>query len=71
MNVGDKVKFIGAIKAQIQWGDNDDPNLVCNTEDIYEVEYVEVHSWHTKIYLVGIKGKFNSVSFEIIEDFQI
>jgi hypothetical protein len=27
------------------------------------IEAKEVHSWHTKLYLVGIPGKFNSVSF--------
>jgi len=29
-----------------------------------EGDHVEVNSWHTKIYLKGIHGKFNSVSFE-------
>jgi hypothetical protein len=71
MNVGDKVKFIGADKDQIQWGNNDDPNLVCNREDVYEIGYVEVHNWHTKVRLLGIEGIFNNVSFEEVEDIQI
>jgi hypothetical protein len=37
--------------------------------DIYEVENVEVHSWHTKYFLKGFsKMPFNSVHFEIIEE---
>jgi len=68
MKKGDKVKFIGADADQIKWGSNDDPNLVCNYKDVYEIDEVEIHSWHTKIRLVGIKGIFNNVSFENVED---
>jgi len=65
---GDKVKFVSADDDQVKWGSNDDPRKVLNTEDVYEVETVEVHSWHTKLYLKGIKGKFNSVSFEKVNE---
>ncbi len=65
---GDRIYaiFLGASEAQIQWGGNDDPNLVCKVGEKYEVERQEVHSYHTKYTLVGIKGKFNSVSFKIV-----
>jgi len=49
------------------WG-NCDPikdNLIVG--EVYEVEKVEVHSWHTKIFLSEFPGKcFNSVHFEEI-----
>lgn len=61
--VGDKVKFIGCSKEQIAWGSNDDPYMLI-LDRVYTVEYVEVHSQHTKISLKGITGKFNSVCFD-------
>jgi len=30
----------------------------------YEVDNIEVHSWHTKVYLKGFSKPFNSVHFE-------
>lgn len=67
MKNGDFVRFVKASDAQVNWGSNDDPRLILNTTDIYQIEYVEEHSWHTKIYLKGIKGKFNNVSFEKVD----
>jgi hypothetical protein len=61
--IGDRIKFIGSTIDQVCWGSNSDPNGILNTETIYEISNVEVHSWHTKIELNGINGKFNSVSF--------
>ena len=61
--VGDRVRFIGCSKEQIAWGNNDDPYMLI-LDRIYTVEYVEVHSQHTKISLKGIIGKFNSVCFD-------
>jgi hypothetical protein len=61
---GDKVKFLGCSEVQIQWGGNDDPNGILVVGDEYVIEKVEVHTWHTKLYLKGIKGKFNSSCFE-------
>ena len=63
---GETVKFIGCEKEQITWGNNDDPNLVLFVGDKYYVEKVEVHSYHTKLTLRGIYGRFNSVCFEKI-----
>lgn len=65
--MGEKVKYIGATDDQVRWGGNDDPRLVLVEGGIYEVEREEVHSWHTKLYLKGIPGKFNSVSFVPVE----
>lgn len=58
------VKFLGASKDQVRWGGNDDPNAVLRVGERYEIADIEVHSWHTKIRLVGIKGQFNDASFE-------
>lgn len=63
---GDHVRFIGCSKEQILWGSNDDPNSLLFIGDKYYVEKVEVHSYHTKLVLRGVSGKFNSVCFEKI-----
>lgn len=61
------VKFLGADQGQISWGSNDDPNPLLKVGDTYEVADIEVHSWHTKIQLVGFEGKkFNDASFEYL-----
>jgi len=60
------VKYIGCSKEQVAWGNNDDPNGILFVGDRYYVEHVEVRSQHTKIELRGIKGKFNSVCFELV-----
>jgi hypothetical protein len=64
MEIGQKVKFIQATDEQVRWGSNTDPRGLLTIGESYIIENVEVHSWHTKIYLKGIKGKFNSVHFE-------
>ena len=63
MKKGDTVIFTGATEEQIKWGGNDDPNQFLKVGDKAIIEAKEVHSWHTKLYLVGIPGMFNSVSF--------
>jgi hypothetical protein len=65
---GDYVKFLGCSKEQINWGNNDDPNNILFVGDTYYVEHVEVHSQHTKIELRGVKGKFNSVCFDVLPE---
>ncbi len=65
MNVGDKVKFIGCSKEQINWGNNDSPDGILDVGKDYIVEYVEGHTWHTKITLKGMPGRYNSVCFEL------
>lgn len=65
--VGAKVDFLGAVQAQVDWGANDDPRPHLNEGQMYEISYVEVHSWHTKISLIGFDGlKFNSASFRVV-----
>jgi hypothetical protein len=66
IKAGDTVKFLGCSREQIQWGNNDDPNPHLFVGDKYYVEHVHIHSQHTKIELRGIKGKFNSVCFEVV-----
>jgi hypothetical protein len=60
---GDRVIYVGSSEEQVIFGTNDDPRKVLIEGDIYQVEKVEVHSYHTKISLRGVQGKFNSVSF--------
>lgn len=60
-----KVKFIGATDDQVNWGTNDDPRGLLEIGKIYTILKIDVHSWHTKIYLKEFPDKkFNSVSFE-------
>ena len=61
---GDKVKYTGSTETQVRWGNNDNPVGVLFEGDTYYVERVEIHTWHTKLYLRGVYGKFNSVCFE-------
>jgi hypothetical protein len=67
MKPGDQVTFLGCSTHQIRWGNNDDPNPILEEGEVYVVESVEEHSWHTKIKLVGYDGRFNSVCFMRIE----
>ena len=64
LHKGDTVKFIGCSKEQINWGNNDDPNKLLFVGDKYTIEKVEVHSYHTKLTLRGVYGRFNSTCFE-------
>jgi hypothetical protein len=61
---GDRAIYIGCIDEQVAWGSNDDPRKVMIEGDIYRIEKVELHSYHTKLRFRGIKGKFNSVCFK-------
>lgn len=68
IKAGNHVRFLGCSQEQIKWGNNDDPNPHLFVGDVYYVEHVHIHSQHTKIELRGIKGKFNSVCFEVTND---
>ncbi len=61
---GTKVKFTGASEAQRNWGSytGNYDELVVGKK--YIIDHTEVHSYHTKVYLKGIKGCFNSVCFK-------
>lgn len=68
LKAGRNVRFLGCSKEQINWGNCDNPNGLLFVGDIFYVEHVYVHSQHTKIELRGVKGKFNSVCFEVVND---
>lgn len=59
------VIYEGANDDQITWGSCADPRGILEVGKSYEVERTEIHSWHTKLFLVGIdSGRgFNSVCF--------
>lgn len=62
---GDRVIYIGCSDEQVSWGaGNDDPRKTLIEGATYYVEKVEVHTWHTKLHLRGVYGKFNSVAFK-------
>ena len=59
------VTYLGAVdRAQATWADCTDPRPILEEGKEYEVEYVDMHSWHTRIKLVGIEGEFNSTCFD-------
>lgn len=61
------VRFNGADDVVIRWGSNDDPRPLLTVGEVYEIEDIEVHSWHTKIRLKGVVGKFNDASFTYVD----
>jgi hypothetical protein len=50
---------------QINWGSNDDPEKFLTLNESYRVRDVEIHSYYIKVFLEGIEGKFNSISFRL------
>jgi len=46
------------------WGGCGDPSKVLKNHESYEVESINVRSWHTRIHLEGIEGYFSSSVFE-------
>ena len=66
LHAGLIVRYIGCYQEQINWGNNDDPRDILIIGYRYYVEHVEHHSYHTKIELRGVKGKFNSVCFQLV-----
>jgi len=65
---GDKIIFTGASKGQREYGvytGNFDNLIIGN---IYTIKRKEMHSWHTKIFLLEEKGSFNSVCFDDLEE---
>ena len=61
---GHKVRFIGESDSQVKWGGNDDPRNCLKEGEIYTVDHTEIHSWHTKVYLQEVGGRFPSAAFE-------
>ena len=62
---GDIVFYRGdATQEQIDWGNNNDPRDVLVSGQPYKIRSVDVRSWHTKLTLHQISGRFNSVHFD-------
>jgi hypothetical protein len=61
---GDRVIYLECSLEQNKWGSNDDPSKFLIEGATYYIEKVEVHTWHTKLHLRGVYGKFNSVCFK-------
>lgn len=68
MEVGDKVKYTGCSDMQRQWGGCDDPRGILTIGSEYIISAVKVHSWHTKVSLKGIDGRFQSTCFDVVEE---
>lgn len=64
--VGNKVKLLNKDKEVSRWGGCTEPRMLIIGAE-YVIEDVEVHSWHTKLRLQGVEGKFNSAHFELLE----
>ena len=58
-----KVKFIGCSDDQHNWGGHTGNYKELIVGNVYTIDKIEVHSWHTKYWLSGIEGSFNSVCF--------
>ena len=66
--IGDQVIFLGHNEWQVRWGDCDETVGVLEPGATYQIREIEVHSWHTKIRLVGFNGKgFNDCMFKLAE----
>ena len=64
-----RVKFVEcATIEQIHWRGDDDPNSVLKIGETYEVSVWDESAWHTHVQLKGIDGRFNYVSFEVVEE---
>lgn len=62
---GTKVKFKRHSNESRQWSGGDETEGVLEVGGEYTVDHTEVHSFHTKVYLVEHPGKkFSSGHFE-------
>jgi hypothetical protein len=65
---GTKVVCVNQSKDTANWGSNSNPELL-EIGKVYTVDHTEIHSWHTKVYLVELPGyKFNSSHFNAYGD---
>ena len=66
MRVGDRVRYIPSKDDDsiALWGSgNKHPAGVLSPKLVYDVERVDIHTWHTKVWLRGVGGPFNSAHF--------
>lgn len=50
------------------WDGGKHPREELKLNEFYEIDYIEIHSMHTRIYLKGFKDWFNSVNFDFYID---
>jgi hypothetical protein len=69
MTVGDFVMYTDIPdKMQMPWGGNDNPEKAgMMIGDLYEVVDIEIHDSYSHIMFHNIVGRFNSISFTIID----
>ena len=62
-----KIRYTGSTQEQRRWGSytGNYAALVIGKE--YELDHQEVHAWHTKYFLKGVEGSFNSACFEAVD----
>ena len=61
-----KLKFIA--EKPISWAISAENAKVLTLVEVYDVERIEVYSWHTKVFLKEFPGvEFNSVWFEEVK----
>jgi len=66
---GTMVKYLGTTDDQVRWASHDDPRGFLNIGQLYVVDHIDIHSWHSEVYLVGFEDKdFNSVCFEEVKE---
>lgn len=63
-NSGDKVIYKGSSEAQRNFGKYSGNFDELEVNKVYTIDYVDIHSSHTKLYLIEHQGSFNSVCFE-------
>ena len=68
--VGSRVRYVPDEfdQQRAAWGNNLDPRGVLSPSHSYTVERIEVHAWHTKVWLAQAGGPFNSTHFEEAEE---
>ena len=64
---GHKVVCVNTDEDVAKFGSCTSPDGVLTVGTQYTVDSTEVHSWHTKVYLVEVEGAFNSAHFEDVE----
>lgn len=69
MKIGDSVIYTGCAECQAHVSVMLDPRGVLADGKVYVVSDVEVHTWHTRVYLEGVDSQgvgFNSACFEVL-----
>lgn len=61
---GDLIRYTGCSDDQVRWGGNDDPRGVLEVGSTYSLYDIKIHTNHTKVWVDGGKGAYNSVCFE-------